>query len=52
MTHKYVILDLNAMTYMKDDEGNVKFYDNFDHAYRESQKYEIQDAMIPFRVNG
>jgi hypothetical protein len=50
MQHRYAILNLNSMTYLENDEGNIKLYENFDAAYRASQKYEIQDAMVPIRL--
>ena len=44
--HKYVIIDLRNMDYMKDEEGNIVYYDTEDEACTACGFYEFEDAWV------
>ena len=44
--NKYIIIELNTMDYMKDKEGNLKFYDSIEDAYDICGMYEFEDVWI------
>jgi hypothetical protein len=43
---KYVIIDLRDMNYMKDKNGDIKYYDTFDEACDECGIYEFENAWV------
>lgn len=44
--HKYVIIDLRNMDYMKDGDGNIVYYDTEDDACTACGFYEFEDAWV------
>jgi len=46
MENKYVIIDLRNMDYMKDEEGNIIYYDTEDDACCTCGMYEFEDAWV------
>lgn len=48
--HKYVIIDLRNMDYMKDEDGNINYYDTEDEANTVCGMYEFEDASWVMRL--
>lgn len=44
--HKYVIIDLRNMDFMKDKDGNINYYDTLDEASTVCGMYEFEDAWV------
>ena len=44
--HKYVIIDLRNMDYMKDGDGNIIYYETEDDACTACGFYEFEDAWV------
>lgn len=45
-TGKFVIINLNDMDYMKDEKGNINYYDTFTEAALTCGIYEFDDVWI------
>lgn len=43
---KYVIIDLRNMDYMKNDKGEINYYDTEDEACGVCGMYEFEDAWV------
>tara|TARA_R110000823_G_scaffold208718_1_gene339069 strand:- start:354 stop:527 length:174 start_codon:yes stop_codon:yes gene_type:complete len=44
--NKFVIIDLRNMDYMKDEEGNINYYDTLLDAANVCGIYEFEDAWV------
>lgn len=44
--YKYVIIDLNDMDYMKNEKGEINYYDTLDEAASTCGMYEFEDAWV------
>lgn len=44
--HKYVIIDLRNMDYMKDKDGNINYYETEDEACTVCGMYETENAWV------
>ena len=44
--HKYVIIDLRNMDYMKDSDGEIIYYDTEDDASTACGMYEFENACV------
>ena len=46
MEGKYVIIDLRTMDYMKDEDGNIKYYDTEEEAGLVCGIQELENAWV------
>lgn len=46
MKGQYVIIDLRNMDFMKNEEGNINYYDTMDEALTTCGMYEFEDAWV------
>ena len=46
MVGKFVIIDLRNMDYMKDEKGNIKYYDTMEEASEVCGMYELENAWV------
>jgi hypothetical protein len=46
MKYKYVIIDLRNMDYMKDENGNIIYYDTIEEAVDTCGMYEFENAWV------
>jgi predicted Zn-ribbon and HTH transcriptional regulator len=44
--HKYVIVDLRNMDYMKNEKGEINYYETLDEACTVCGMYEFEDAWV------
>jgi hypothetical protein len=44
--HKYVIIDLRNMDYMKNEKGEINYYETLDEACTVCGMYEFEDAWV------
>lgn len=44
--NKYIIIDLRNMDYMKDEDGNIIYYDNKITACEVCGMYELENAWV------
>jgi len=44
--HKYVIVDLRNMDYMKNEKGEINYYKTLDEACTVCGMYEFEDAWV------
>jgi len=44
--HKYVIIDLRNMDYMKNEKGEINYYNTLDEACTVCGMYEFEDAWV------
>ncbi len=46
MKYKYVIIDLRNMDYMKDENGNIIYYDTIEEAVDTCGIYEFENVWV------
>jgi hypothetical protein len=46
MKGQYVIIDLRTMDFMKNEEGQINFYDTEQHAGETCGLYEFENAWV------
>lgn len=46
MKGQYVIIDLRNMDFMKNEEGNINYYDTMEDACTVCGIYEFEDAWV------
>ena len=46
MKDQYVIIDLRNMDFMKDDDGNISYYDTRSEAAETCGMYEFENAWV------
>ena len=46
MEEQYVIIDLRTMDFMKDESGNIKYYDTEEEAGVVCNIYELENAWV------
>lgn len=46
MKGQFVIIDLRNMDFMKDKNGNIKYYDTFEDACSTCGMYEFEDVWV------
>lgn len=46
MEGQYVIIDLRNMDFMKDQEGNIKYYNTEEEACETCGMYEFENAWV------
>jgi len=44
--HKYVIIDLRNMDYMKNEKGEINYYETLDEACTVCGMYEFEDVWV------
>lgn len=46
MKGQYVIIDLRDMDFFKDDDGKIKFFDDYEDALLHCGMYEFENAWV------
>lgn len=46
MENKYVIIDLRTMDFMKNEDGQINYYDSLDEAANTCGMYEFENAWV------